>query len=135
MNTGNGVFIVIEGTDGSGKGTQFNRLAERLTGEGYDVATFDFPQYDQDSSHFVREYLNGKYGTAEEVGPYTGSLFYALDRYEAAPKIRKALEEGKVVLANRYVGSNMAHQGTKFRHAEERRGYFIWLGVTGNYSA
>lgn len=127
MNDTNGTFIVIEGTDGSGKGTQFKRLAERLAAEGYAVETFDFPQYDQASSHFVREYLNGKYGTAEEVGPYTGSLFYALDRYEAAPKIRQALADGKVVLANRYVGSNMAHQGTKFRHAEERRGYFIWL--------
>jgi thymidylate kinase/thymidylate synthase ThyX len=122
-----GTFIVIEGTDGSGKGTQFARLTERLAKEGYEVATFDFPQYDQPSSHFVKEYLNGKYGTAEEVGPYTGSLFYALDRYEAAPKIREALEQGKVVLANRFVGSNMAHQGTKFVHAEERRGYFIWL--------
>jgi thymidylate kinase/thymidylate synthase ThyX len=122
-----GTFIVIEGTDGSGKGTQFARLQERLTKEGYEVATFDFPQYSQPSSFFVTEYLNGKYGTAEEVGPYTGSLFYALDRYQAAPQIREALEQGKVVLANRFVGSNMAHQGTKFVHAEERRGYFIWL--------
>lgn len=123
----NGTFIVIEGTDGSGKGTQFRQLTERLRNEGYDVATFDFPQYEHPSSYFVKEYLNGRYGTAEDVGPYTGSLFYALDRYEAAPAIRQALAEGKVVLANRFVGSNMAHQGTKFAHAEERRGYFIWL--------
>ncbi|MDB5185869.1 MAG: putative thymidylate synthase [Candidatus Saccharibacteria bacterium] len=123
----NGLFLVIEGTDGSGKGTQFKLLIDRLTQEGYEVATFDFPQYGQPSSYFVREYLNGNYGSAEDVGPYTGSLFYALDRYQAAPKIREALEQGKVVLANRFTGSNMAHQGTKFDHAEERRGYFIWL--------
>lgn len=122
-----GLFLVIEGTDGSGKGTQFKLLVDKLVSEGYDVATFDFPQYDQPSSYFVREYLNGKYGTAEEVGPYTGSLFYALDRYQAAPAIREALEAGKVVLCNRFTGSNMAHQGTKFDHSEERRGYFIWL--------
>ncbi len=122
-----GTFLAIEGTDGSGKGTQFNLLVDRLQKEGYDVATFDFPQYDQPSSFFVREYLNGRYGTSEDVGPYTGSLFYALDRYQAAPAIRQALEEGKVVVANRFTGSNMAHQGTKFNHAEERRGYFIWL--------
>ncbi len=122
-----GTFLVIEGTDGSGKGTQFKLLEERLRRDGYDVATFDFPQYDKESSYFVREYLNGKYGTAEDVGPYTGSLFYALDRYEAAAGIRQALAEGKVVLANRFTGSNMAHQGTKFDNAEERRGYFIWL--------
>jgi dTMP kinase len=124
---GRGVFIAIEGTDGSGKGTQCKQLAERLADEGHDVAVFDFPQYDQPSSFFVGEYLNGRYGGADDVGPYTASLFYALDRYQAAPKIREALAQGKVVLANRFVGSSMAHQGTKFQHAEERRGFFIWL--------
>ncbi len=122
-----GAFIVLEGTDGSGKGTQFKLLHNRLVADGYDVVVFDFPQYDQPSSYFVRQYLNGNYGSAEQVGPYTGSLFYALDRYEAAPAIRQALEQGKVVLCNRFTGSNMAHQGTKFNHPDERRGYFIWL--------
>lgn len=122
-----GTFIVIEGTDGSGKGTQFKRLVDTLSQKGYDVATFDFPQYEEPSSYFVRQYLNGSYGNADEVGPYTGSLFYALDRYQAAPAIREALAAGKVVVANRFTGSNMAHQGTKFANAEERRGYFIWL--------
>jgi thymidylate kinase/thymidylate synthase ThyX len=122
-----GTFIVIEGTDGSGKGTQFKLLKKRLEDEGYEVATFDFPQYEQPSSHFIRKYLNGEYGGVDEVGPYTGSLFFALDRYEAAREIHAALEEGKIVLANRFTGSNMAHQGTKFSHPEERRGYFIWL--------
>lgn len=127
MDRQKGAFIVIEGTDGSGKGTQFGLLRQRLQDAGYEVATFDFPQYDLPSSYFVKEYLNSRYGTADEVGPYTASLFYALDRFEAAPKIREALEQGKVVLCNRFTGSNMAHQGTKFRNAEERRGYFIWL--------
>lgn len=127
MEDTTGIFLVIEGTDGSGKGTQFKILKDRLVNAGYEVETFDFPQYDNPSSYFVREYLNGNYGTAEDVGPYTGSLFYALDRYEAAPKIRQALAEGKIVLANRFTGSNMGHQGTKFINPEERRGYFIWL--------
>ncbi|MEI7683070.1 MAG: FAD-dependent thymidylate synthase [Candidatus Saccharibacteria bacterium] len=122
-----GLFLVIEGTDGSGKGTQFKLLKERLENNGYAVAAFDFPQYDLGSSFFVKEYLNGNYGTAEEVGPYTGSLFYALDRYQASNQIRQALEDGKIVIANRYTGSNMAHQGTKFATPEERKGYFIWL--------
>lgn len=124
---GEGLFIVIEGTDGSGKGTQFKLLKQRLEREGHDVATFDFPQYEENSSFFVKEYLNGKYGTAEQVGPYTGSLFYALDRYQASSDIKKALKAGKIVLCNRFTGSNMGHQGTKFSHPEERRGYFIWL--------
>ncbi len=126
-NKDNGVFIVIEGTDGSGKGTQFKLLKKRLEDNGFPVSVFDFPQYQNESSFFVREYLNAKYGTAEEVGPYTGSLFYALDRYQAAPEIRAALDKGHIVLANRFTGSNMAHQGTKFNNQQERKGYFIWL--------
>lgn len=122
-----GKFIVIEGTDASGKTTQFEMLAKRLVAEGHDVVVFDFPQYDLESSYFVRQYLDGVYGSAEDVGPYTGSVFYALDRYAARKAIKQALNEGKVVLSNRFTGSNMAHQGTKFSHPEERRGYFIWL--------
>lgn len=127
QNQLSGKFFVIEGTDASGKKTQFEKLAQRLASEGYDVVTFDFLQYDLDSSYFVREYLGGNYGSAEEVGPYTGSIFYALDRYAAKTAIKKALDDGKIVLSNRFTGSNMAHQGTKFTHPEERRGYFIWL--------
>jgi thymidylate kinase/thymidylate synthase ThyX len=122
-----GTFIVIEGTDGSGKATQFELLCDRLRQAGYDVATFDFPQYNQPSSYFVKQYLNGEYGSSGEVGPYTASLFYALDRYEAAPEIKKALDAGKIIVSNRFTGSSMGHQGTKFRSPEERRGYFIWL--------
>jgi thymidylate kinase/thymidylate synthase ThyX len=121
-----GRFFVVEGTDASGKKTQFDILAKRLAAEGYDVVTFDFPQYDSESSYFVREYLSGNYGTSDRVGPYTASVFYALDRYAAKDAIEKALEDGKIVLSNRYTGSNMGHQGTKFRNAEERRGFFLW---------
>ncbi len=127
MDSKKGIFIVIEGTDGSGKGTQLKLVTERLRTAGHQVETFDFPQYDQPSSYFVKRYLNGDYGTADEVGPYTSSLFYALDRFEAAPKIREALRAGRVVIANRFTGSNMAHQGTKIANAEQRRGFFIWL--------
>jgi dTMP kinase len=127
METKRGVFIVIEGSDGSGKGTQANLIKERLESAGYDVEMFDFPQYAESSSYFVRRYLDGAYGTADQVGPYTSSLFYALDRFEAAPRIYKALSEGKIVLSNRFTGSSMAHQGTKIPNAEQRRGFFIWL--------
>lgn len=121
-----GVFIALEGSDGAGKATQLNLLAERLRAIGYDVAIFDFPRYDKESSHFVREYLNGSYGPAASISPYTASLFYALDRYEAATDIKKALDDGKIVLSNRYVGSNMAHQGGKFTDSVEQRGFFVW---------
>lgn len=122
----NGIFVVLEGADGSGKGTQFKLLTERLRAVGYEVEVFDFPRYHKTASHFVRRYLNGDYGPAKNISPYTASLFYALDRYEAAPAIRKALAAGKIVLANRYVGSNMAHQGGKFSNPIEQRGFFVW---------
>lgn len=122
-----GLFIAIEGTDGSGKGTQFELLKKRLISEGYDVETFDFPQYNKESSYFARQYLNGAYGTTDEVGPYTASLFFSLDRYEASAKIKEALSKGRIVLTNRFTGSNMAHQGTNFSNPEELRGYFLWL--------
>lgn len=122
-----GTFIVIEGTDASGKSTQYEALKNHLVADGHDVVDMHFPRYDKPSSYFVKEYLAGSYGSAENVGPYTGSLFYALDRYQAAAEIRQALDEGKIVLCDRYVGSNMAHQGSHFEHPEQMRGYFIWL--------
>lgn len=121
-----GVFIVLEGADGSGKTTQFKLLEGRLSAVGYEVAVFDFPRYEEPSSHFVRQYLNGHYGPAANINPYAASMFYALDRYEAAPEIRQAISDGKVVLANRYVGSNMAHQGSKFTSEAQQRGFFVW---------
>lgn len=123
----NGLFFVIEGTDGTGKGTQFELLTKRLVEAGHKVAVFDFPRYSEPSSYYVREYLNGNYGTSEEVGPFTASLFYALDRFAARDQIKEALADGYIVLSNRFVASNMGHQGTKFDTSEERKGYFLWL--------
>lgn len=121
-----GKFIVIEGTDGSGKATQAKILADRLRKAGYKIATFDFPQYFKSSSDFVKAYLQGRYGSIQEVSPKKASLLYAIDRFEAAADIRQALGEGKIVLANRYVGSNMGHQGSHFKTSEERLQYFLW---------
>ncbi len=122
-----GSLIVLEGTDGSGKSTQFELLRQRLVRGSYEVECISFPQYDEESSVFVRKYLSGEFGSGEEVGPYTASMFYALDRYFAVEKIKKWLAEGKIVLCDRYVGSNMAHQGALFDNPEQRRGFFLWL--------
>lgn len=122
-----GVFIVIEGSDGSGKGTQFRLISERLKHHGHDVATYDFPQYDQESSFFVREYLNGRYGAADELGAYAPSLFFALDRFHASQSMKKDLAAGKVVLSNRFIGANLAHQGQKIVDDAEREAYYSWL--------
>jgi dTMP kinase len=122
-----GSLIVLEGTDGSGKSTQFELLKQRLNDLGHRVGYISFPQYSEESSVFVRKYLDGEFGSSDEVGPYTASMFYALDRYFAVDKIRKWLSEGKVVLVDRYTGSNMAHQGALFSNTEQRRGFFLWL--------
>ena len=121
-----GTFIMLEGTDGSGKGTQTERLVKRLIDEGYVVEQISFPQYGEKSATMVEAYLNGEHGTAEEVGPYKASIFYAVDGFSASNQIRNWLLEGKIVIANRYVASNMGHQGGKIKCPEERKKYFDW---------
>src|ERR1700710_788716 len=97
-----GKFIVIEGTDGSGKATQTGFLVERLKKEGRKVAIVDFPRYSNPSCYFIEKYLNAGYGTMAEIGPEKASLFYALDRFDASADMRSWLSEGAVIVANRY---------------------------------
>lgn len=122
-----GKFTVIEGTDGSGKTEQFKKLIEKLEFCNFKVATFDFPQYGKPCAYFVEQYLNGKYGSWEEVGPYKASMFYALDRFGASKEIKEELQEGKIVISNRYVASNMGHQGSKINSKAERIKLYKWL--------
>src|SRR3989339_472107 len=120
------MFIMIDGIDGSGKSLQAELLINRLKKENYPVEIISFPQYGQKSAAAIEEYLNGLYGTAEEVGPHRASVLYAVDRFAAAPKIRNWLQENKIVIANRYVSSNMGHQGGKIKDNEERKKFFEW---------
>lgn len=119
-----GKFIVIDGTDGAGKTTQFQLLIQEIKRNGLEVEVADFPQYGTKSAGAVEEYLNGKYG---QVDAYVGSMFYAVDRFDASFKIRKWLDEGKIVLSNRYVTANAGHQGGKIDVRSERIKYFKWL--------
>ena len=121
------LLIVIDGTDWSWKGTQTKKLVERLKQSLYDVVMLDFPQYWKKSAWMVEEYLNWNLWTAEEVWPYRASVFYAIDRYEAAPRIRKRLEEWKIIISNRYVSSNMWHQAGKIHDPVERDKFLEWL--------
>lgn len=127
MQNTTGKFIVIDGTDGSGKTTQFNLLVAKLRGQGHQVEVADFPQYNTKSAGLVEEYLSGKYGAADEVPPKLASIFYACDRYDASFKIRQWLNQGKIVVTNRYVSSNMGHQGGKIPNLEDRKKFFEWL--------
>ena len=102
-----GKLFVIDGTDGSGKQTQFQKLQERLTKDGIEYKTVSFPNYDSPSSSLVKMYLSGEFGkNAKDVSPYIASTFYAADRYTTA---------------------NMVHQAGKIYDKEERKKFLDWL--------
>lgn len=124
-----GYFIVIDGANGSGKDTQSALLVKKLTQEKIPVLNIHFPQYT--SSFFgkmITHYLKGDYGELETVSPYLGSVLYAQDRNLAKPKIEKFLErKNSVVIANRYVSSNLALQGANLKHESEQNSFFKWV--------
>jgi dTMP kinase len=125
-----GHFFVLDGPDGSGKTTQTELLARALRKQKKQVLIVDFPQYD--SSFFgamVGVYLKGGFGDVFKISPYLSSLLYALDRWSARVKIQKALNKGKIVLANRYTSSNIIHQGAKFKTKRDRDDFFQWLDI------
>lgn len=122
-----GKFIVIDGTDGSGKATQLDILVKKLKKEGRDVKIADFPRYGKRSATLVEDYLNGKFGGTNSVTPYQASIFFAVDRYAASFEIKKWLKEGKIVVSNRYVSANMGHQTAKIKNKAEREKYLKWL--------
>ena len=123
-----GKLIVIEGTDGSGKSTQFRLMSERLEKDGVAFKHIVFPRYDQDSSALIRMYLGGQFGTKpSDVNAYAASSFYAVDRF-ASYKMDwgQYYEDGGVVLSDRYTTSNAVHQASK--EPEEKREQFLhWL--------
>jgi len=122
-----GKLIVIDGTDGSGKGTQTNLIVEKLRKEGYNVEIADFPRYGERSAVLAEDYLNGKFGSAKDVGAHRASIFFAVDRYAASFQIKKWLDEGKIVISNRYVSASMGHQAGKIKDKEERDKFLTWL--------
>ena len=123
-----GKLIVIEGTDGSGKSTQFRLLTEAVTNAGYEFQKLVFPQYQEESSALIRMYLGGQFGTRpSDVNAYAASAFYAVDRYASYKKVwGEWYENGGLVLSDRYTTSNAVHQASK--EPEENRAEFLrWL--------
>lgn len=124
-----GKLFVIDGTDGSGKQTQFIKLQERLTSDGIEYKTVSFPNYDSPSSSLVKMYLSGEFGkNAKEISPYIASTFYAADRYATYQiNFKKYYEEGGILLADRYTTANMVHQAGKITDKKEREKFLKWL--------
>ncbi len=123
-----GKLIVIEGTDGSGKSTQFRLLTERLAQEQTPFRKIVFPRYDQPSSSLIRMYLGGEFGTKpSDVNGYAASAFYAVDRFASYKQDwGQYYEAGGLILSDRYTTSNAVHQAVK--EPPENRGEFLgWL--------
>lgn len=129
MKQPKGKLFVIDGTDGSGKQTQFEKLSNRLKEEKIDYRTVSFPNYDSPSSSLVKMYLSGEFGTkAKEISPYIASTFYAADRYATyKTQLEDYFLNGGIILADRYTTANMIHQAGKIEDKEERKKFLDWL--------
>lgn len=123
-----GKLIVFEGTDGSGKSTQFARLCERVSAMGKEYQKLTFPQYSEPSSALIRMYLGGEFGEKPgDVNPYAASAFYAVDRYASLKKVwGEYYENGGLILTDRYTTSNAVHQTVKCAQ-QEREEFLRWL--------
>ena len=123
-----GKLIVIEGTDGSGKSTQFRLLTQRLENEHIAFQKIVFPQYAEPSSVLIRMYLGGEFGTKpSDVNAYAASSFYAVDRYASYKKVwGQWYEQGGLVVCDRYTTSNAVHQASKEPDGK-REDFLKWL--------
>ena len=124
-----GKLFVIEGTDGSGKQTQLQKLAERLKESNIEYKTVSFPNYDSPSSSLVKMYLSGEFGTdSQKISPYIASTFYAVDRYATFKKeFEEFYNNDGIILADRYTTANMVHQSGKIGDLKEREKFLDWL--------
>jgi len=123
-----GVLVAIEGIDGAGKGTQAELFCKRAKAEGITCTVLSFPRYGENAfAEGIAAYLNGDFGSSDSVHGKLASLLYAGDRYATRPALMSALQGNEVVVCDRYVASNMAHQAAKLPQ-EERDDFIAWLG-------
>ena len=121
-----GKLIAVEGIDGSGKRTQVEFLAKVLRDRGHSVYATGFPQYDSWFGKMAGQFLNGELGPLESVDPHFSALLYAGDRFEAKAMLEDALSNGQIVLADRYIASNLADQTARVA-AEKRAAFVEWI--------
>jgi len=124
-----GRLIAVCGIDGSGKTVQTGLLARRARKAGWRVETIEFPRYEQGFfGKLIARYLRGEFSRDPgAVDPYLASLPFACDRWQAAPALKRWLSRGAMVVCNRYVSANLAHQGGKIRSPRRRREFLRWI--------
>lgn len=121
-----GKFIVLEGIDGSGKRTQLDLLANALSQRDLTFSRVSFPNYSGFFGKMVGRFLNGEFGSLAQVDPHFSALLYAGDRLESKPELDGSLLAGEILLADRYIASNLAHQGARMP-PEKRQEFLTWL--------
>lgn len=122
------MFIVLEGLDGAGKSTQVRNLRRLFADRGAQSEYVHFPRFDAPVyGELIARFLRGEFGSVEQVDPYLVALLFAGDRADAAPRIRQWLAEGKVVILDRYVYSNVGFQCAKLPAGAERDRLAEWI--------
>lgn len=122
-----GKLIVIDGIDGAGKTTQIDLLKKYLTDKNIPFEVIDFPRYEDNIyGKLIKRYLEGEFGGIENVNPYLMALAFAGDRLLAKPLIEEWLNEGKIVIANRYVSASKAHLGANLPE-NQREEFMSWI--------
>ena len=122
------MFIVLEGLDGAGKSTQITKLRDMFRAKGVESEYLHFPRFDAPIyGELIARFLRGDLGSVESVNPYLVALLYAGDRADAAASIREWLSDGKVVIVDRYVYSNIGYQCAKIADSAERNTLREWI--------
>lgn len=127
MSNSEGLFLNLDGSDGTGKETQHKLTIARFEAGGIPYEAFDYPRYGEPSAYFLEKYLKGGYGTMGDLDPRTRAVFFGMDRFEGSAGINRALQMGKVAITNRFTVSNMIHHAAKMESATDRKAFYEWV--------
>lgn len=121
-------IIVVDGGANIGKATQADMLMNRLLSEGYNVGKMDFPRYNQNTvGHFINEFMDSNNPALATLPPKCFAILFAADRFESKKQIQEWIEEGRVIIFDRYVSASMLHQGSKIADIDAREEFLRWV--------